>query len=72
MRLTRLAPVFLVCLVGCASGGMHPGWTGENAEPFDGAKDACRAQADAVPAAAEREKAFEACMESKGWRRLGQ
>ncbi|MFT3806297.1 hypothetical protein [Arenimonas sp.] len=72
MRSILLLPVFLLCVAGCATGGMHPGWTGEGAEPFDGARDACRAQADAVTAASEREKAFEACMEARGWRRLGQ
>lgn len=72
MRTNRLIPLSLAFLAGCASGGMHPGWTGEGAEPFDGARDACRAQADAVPATAEREKAFEACMQARGWRRLGQ
>lgn len=70
MRSTRLVPLLVLGMTACASGGMHPGWTGQGAEPFDGAKQTCRTQADAVPAAAEREKAFETCMESRGWRRL--
>ena len=72
MRSTLFAPLSLLCLAACASDGMRPGWTGDGAEPFDGARDACRAQADAIPAASEREKAFTACMEARGWRRLGQ
>lgn len=72
MRNVHLLPLFLVCLGACATGGMHPGWTGKDAEPFDGARDACKAQADAIPASAERDKAFEICMESRGWHRVGQ
>lgn len=72
MRTKQFLPLSLIVLAGCASGGMHPGWTGEGAEPFDGARDACKSQSEAIPAAAEREKAFEACMQARGWRRLGQ
>ena len=54
-------------LVGCASIG-DPGWHGEGAEPFDGAKAACESEA-AATAKAERTASFEACMAGRGWHR---
>lgn len=39
------------------------GWHGENAQPFDGSRDACRARAGRD----QRSEAFRACMAEKGW-----
>lgn len=52
---------------GCASMG-HEGWQGAGAQPFDGAKTRCEAEA-AASAGDARTAAFEACMESQGWHR---
>lgn len=41
------------------------GWHGENAQPFDGARDACRASTNQGP----RSDAFRDCMAAKGWTR---
>lgn len=41
-------------------------WTGENAQPFDGARDACRNSAGG----AEGSTAFVQCMAEKGWTRV--
>lgn len=41
-------------------------WTGENAQPFDGARDACRSRAGG----GEGSTAFVQCMAEKGWTRL--
>ncbi|MDP2765140.1 MAG: hypothetical protein Q8O54_09915 [Brevundimonas sp.] len=41
------------------------GWHGQNAQPFDGARDACRASTGKGPHSEE----FRACMASKGWTR---
>lgn len=43
----------------------HIGWTGQNAQPFDGARDACRT----ATGRNERSDAFAACMADKGWTR---
>lgn len=43
----------------------HIGWTGENAQPFDGARDACRETAGTN----QSSRAFESCMAAKGWTR---
>lgn len=40
------------------------GWTGANAEPFDGARAACAAETSS-----DHGSAFEACMAEKGWTR---
>ena len=45
------------------------GWSGNGAEPFDGARTACEAESAAVPAGTERTASFEACMATKGWHR---
>jgi hypothetical protein len=41
------------------------GWHGENAQPFDGARDSCRASAGHD----EGSTAFVRCMADKGWTR---
>jgi len=41
------------------------GWHGQNAQPFDGARDACRAETGKGP----RSEAFRACMAARGWTR---
>jgi len=41
------------------------GWKGDGAQPFDAARDACRASAGSD----ERSPAFTACMTAKGWTR---
>ena len=43
----------------------HIGWHGQNAQPFDGARDDCRARTGHN----ERSDAFAACMAEKGWTR---
>lgn len=40
-------------------------WHGQNAEPFNGARDACRAQTGK----GQRSAAFRDCMAGKGWAR---
>lgn len=40
-------------------------WHGENAQPFDAARDACRASTGRN----QHSDAFEACMSGKGWTR---
>ena len=65
MRRLRLLPFLLpLSLAACVT--HDPGWRGGNAEPFDGAKAACEDEIAVLPAA-EREAAFEACMEKRGW-----
>jgi hypothetical protein len=67
MRLSFLI-VLALAAAGCAT--LHDrGWQGSGAEPFDGAKAACEAEAAAKPEGAARTEAFEACMAAKGWRR---
>ena len=43
----------------------HVGWHGQNAQPFDGAREDCRARTGRN----ERSDAFAACMAEKGWTR---
>ena len=43
----------------------HIGWHGQNAQPFDGAREDCRARTGHN----ERSDAFAACMAEKGWTR---
>lgn len=40
-------------------------WSGENAQPFDAARDGCRATAGSD----QSSDAFRACMAEKGWTR---
>lgn len=40
-------------------------WSGQNAQPFDSARDGCRETAGRN----EASRAFEACMLAKGWSR---
>lgn len=57
-----------LAFAGCAT--VHDGgWQGRDAEPFDGAHEACIAEVADLPHGAERDSAFEACMERRGWRR---
>lgn len=53
----------IFALTACASVN-DEGWTGANAEPFDGARAACAAEAQSASGAA-----FEACMAERGWTR---
>ena len=41
-------------------------WTGEGAQPFDGARDDCRARTGG----GEGSTAFVRCMDDKGWTRV--
>lgn len=61
--------ILAACAVaGCAT--LHDrGWQGSGAEPFDGAKAACEAEAAAKPEGTARTEAFEACMARQGWHR---
>ncbi|HEY0600236.1 hypothetical protein [Brevundimonas sp.] len=43
----------------------HVGWHGQNAQPFDGAREDCRARTGRN----EHSDAFAACMAEKGWTR---
>ncbi len=61
-----LAPVLL--LVGCAT-TTEPGWQGNGAKPFDGARASCQAQVQAISDPAQSAAAFEACMRTHGWTR---
>ena len=57
-------------VAGCATTAVDGrGWSGNGAEPFDGARTACEAEAAAAPAGAERTASFETCMAAKGWHR---
>ena len=56
-----------ILLGGCVSIS-NANWHGEDAEPFDGARNACEAEAAPVPKA-ERTAKFEACMAARGWQR---
>jgi len=66
MRATIVA--FVVLLSGCATYGDRGGWSGENAEPFDGALAACERESEARPKP-ERAAVVEACMARRGWHR---
>ncbi len=48
-----------------ATDGDDFGWHGENAQPFDAARDACRASTRH----GQRSEAFRECMAAKGWTR---
>ncbi|WP_426029124.1 hypothetical protein [Brevundimonas sp. TWP2-3-4b2] len=48
-----------------ASDDADMAWHGENAQPFDAARDACRASTGR----GLRSDAFRACMANKGWTR---
>jgi len=71
-RPTTLAALGIAALMtsGCITvidGGdnEHINWTGENAQPFDSARDGCRETAGRDQAS----RAFEACMAAKVWTR---
>ena len=70
MMLSLVALPAVLVLAGCATTSAVDGrgWSGEGAEPFDGARSACEAEASAAAADA-RIGAFEACMAGKGWHR---
>lgn len=48
-----------------ADGHDHVGWSGQNAQPFDDAREGCRSSAGRN----EHSDAFAACMAGKGWTR---
>ena len=48
-----------------AGGDDHVGWHGQNAQPFDAAREDCRARTGRN----EHSDAFAACMAEKGWTR---
>ena len=59
----------ILAVPGCASVS-DPGWQGQGAEPFDGAREACeQASRQAGGDAEVRKAAFEGCMAEKGWHR---
>lgn len=62
----KLAVVTAIAALAACATTSEGGWTGQGAEPFGAAQAACRQQSEGQDAAA-----FEACMASKGWRRLG-
>lgn len=59
----------LLLLSACASMGDNGGWHGENAQPFDAARDKCETESASVPKGEARRQAFEACMAGQGWHR---
>lgn len=63
MRRLVLMTVMAAVLAACANS--EHGWSGANAEPFDGAARACHEQTRHN----HDHTAFDACMESKGWHR---
>jgi hypothetical protein len=63
MRRTLLLICAVAGLAACAHG--ESGWSGQNAQPFDGAQRECRASTRH----SHDSTAFQACMESKGWHR---
>jgi len=54
----------LLFVSACASVSDDGGWTGNGAQPFDGARAACQVETQATEGAQ-----FEACMAGKGWTR---
>lgn len=62
MRMMVFAALMLVSA--CASTPNDPGWTGNNATPFDSAVIACRIETQTTEGAQ-----YEACMATKGWTR---
>ncbi len=67
IRLVGAVASMAVLLGGCVSFS-DANWHGEDAEPFDGARKACEAEAAPAPKA-ERTAKFEACMAARGWQR---
>ncbi len=61
MRNLVLAAAFF--LSACAA-THEPGWTGQNAMPFDHARASCEIETQTLEG-----PAFETCMASKGWTR---
>jgi hypothetical protein len=67
---TALALLATLSVAACATTAVDGrGWSGDGAEPFDGARTACEAEAASKPAGPERTASFEACMAGKGWHR---
>ena len=62
-------PLLLACLAAACATTSGGGWRGEGAQPFDGARAQCEADASDQPAGAARTAAFEACMAEQGWHR---
>lgn len=67
MRAPLLACALLTLSACATSGGAHD-WSGENAEPFDGALAACERESNALPKP-ERTAALDSCMARRGWHR---
>jgi len=53
------------CITVIDATGDDQAWHGENAQPFDSARDACRAQTGQ----GRHSDAFRTCMAGKGWTR---
>ena len=53
------------CVTVIDADGEDYAWHGENAQPFDAARDACRASTGR----GQHSDAFEACMSARGWTR---
>lgn len=67
---TVLALLATLSVAACATTAVDGrGWSGNGAEPFDGARTACEAQSASTPAGPERTASFETCMAAKGWHR---
>ncbi|MEQ1490975.1 MAG: hypothetical protein ABL932_10550 [Terricaulis sp.] len=65
MRRIFAAMLISAAVAGCASVGEdNGGWTGNGAEPFDGAVTECQAREQQ-----SHGPEFEACMATKGWTR---
>ncbi len=65
MRKVFTVALISLAVAGCANvGDPEDGWTGNGAQPFDGAVRECQARALAT-----RGPAFEACMATQGWTR---
>jgi len=61
----RFFAVSLTLLLSACAGAHEPGWTGQDAEPFDNAKARCQIETQTVDG-----PDFERCMANLGWRRL--
>ncbi len=67
---TALALLATLSVAACATTAVDGrGWSGNGAEPFDGARTACESAAAAMPEGPERTASFETCMAAKGWHR---
>ena len=62
-----LGALIAAAVLASACATTEPGWEGHGAEPFDAARAACEAETATV--ASDRQAAFEACMNARGWSR---